>query len=90
LSASGGLVFSATYLWGSFALLPASGGISPTNKLRKNSALTPVTSEKTTLFSWVTKIVRLCKAQSYGLFIRNQGPREYRLSKKKSEIFSLG
>ena len=56
-----GLVFSATYLRGSFALLPASGGISPTDKLRKNSALTPVTSEKSILFSWVTKIVRLCK-----------------------------
>jgi len=35
--------------------------VSPTDKLRKNSALTPVTSEKSTLFSWVTKIVRLCK-----------------------------
>jgi len=56
-----GLAFSATYLWGSFALLPASGGISPTDKLRKNSALTPVTSEKSTLFSWVTEIVRLYK-----------------------------
>jgi hypothetical protein len=56
-----GLVFSATYLWGSLALLPAFGGISPTDTLRKDSALTPVTSEKSTLFSWVTKIVRLCK-----------------------------
>jgi hypothetical protein len=32
--------------------------VSPTDKLRKDSALTPVTSEKSTLFSWVTKIVR--------------------------------
>jgi hypothetical protein len=46
---------------GEFYPLPASGGISPTDKLRKDSALTPVTSEKSTLFSWVTKIVRLCK-----------------------------
>jgi len=57
-----GLVFSATYLRGSFAPLPASGGISPTDKLRKDSALTPVTSEKSTLFIGVTKIVRFCKA----------------------------
>jgi len=33
--------------------------VSPTDKLRKNSALTPVTSERSTLFSWVTEIVRL-------------------------------
>jgi len=57
-----GLVFSATYLRGSFAHLPASGGISPTDTLRKDSALTPVTSEKSTLFIGVTKIVRFCKA----------------------------
>jgi len=57
-----GLVFSATYLRGSFAHLPASVGISPTDKLRKDSALTPVTSEKSTLFIGVIKIVRFCKA----------------------------
>jgi len=63
-----GLVFSATYLWGSFtpSALPPDLWIgrpagSPTDKLRKDSALTPVTSEKSILFSWVTKIVRLCK-----------------------------
>jgi len=61
-----GLVFSATYLWGSFApsALPDKSGpaVSPTDKLRKDSALTPVTSEKSTLFIRVTKIVRFCKA----------------------------
>ena len=62
------LVFSATYLWGSFAHLPASGGISPTDTLRKDSALTPVTSEKSTPFSWVTRIVRLCKDLKSGLW----------------------
>jgi len=83
------LVFSATYLWGSPArlawaardggqvcLLPASGGISPTDKLRKNSALRlgrarrgpPVTSEKSTLFIGVTKIVRFCKALAFYWF----------------------
>jgi len=36
--------------------------VSPTDKLRKDSALTPVTSEKSTLFIGVTKIVRFCKA----------------------------
>ena len=46
---------------GEFYPLPASGGISPTDKLQKDSALTPVTSEKPTLFIGVTKIVRLCK-----------------------------
>jgi len=74
-----GLVFSAMYLWGSLTPLPPSGGISPTDKLRKDSALRlgrafrlralgrearrkpPVASEKSTLFSWVTNIVRLCK-----------------------------
>jgi hypothetical protein len=45
-----GLVFSETYLWGSFTLLPASCGISPTDTLRKDSALPPVASEKSTLF----------------------------------------
>jgi len=66
-----GLVFSATYLWESFALLPAFSGISPTNKLRKDSALTPVTSEKSILFSWVTKIVRLCKGLLFIFIARN-------------------
>jgi len=47
---------------GRFTHLPASGGISPTDKLRKDSALTPVTSEKATLFIGVTKTVRFCKA----------------------------
>jgi len=56
-----GLVFSATYLRGSFALLPACCGISPTDKLRKDSALTPVTSEKPTLVTRVAKIVIFCK-----------------------------
>jgi hypothetical protein len=50
-----GLVFSATYLRGSFAPLPASGGISPTDTLQKDSTLTPVTSEKPTLFIGVIK-----------------------------------
>jgi len=36
--------------------------VSPTDTLRKDSALTPVTSEKSTLFIGVTKIVRFCKA----------------------------
>ena len=61
-----GLAFSATYLWGSFApsAFPAIGGTagSPIDTLRKDSTLTPVTSEKFTLFSRVTNIVRLCKA----------------------------
>jgi len=64
-----GLVFSATYLRGSFtpsALPPAlSSGrpaVSPTDNLRKDSALAPVTSEKSTLFIRVKKIVRFCKA----------------------------
>jgi len=64
-----GLVFSATYLRGSFAHLPASVGISPTDKLRKDSALRlgrarrgpPVTSEKLTLFIGVINIVRFSK-----------------------------
>jgi len=36
--------------------------VSPTDKLRKDSALTPVTSEKSTLFIGETKIVRFSKA----------------------------
>jgi len=56
-----GLSLFSNLSMGEFCPLPASGGISPTDKLRKNSALTPVTSEKSILFSWVTKIVRLCK-----------------------------
>jgi len=36
--------------------------VSPTDKLRKDSALTPVTSEKSTLLTGVPKIVRFCKA----------------------------
>jgi len=63
-----GLVFSAAYLWGSFApsALPPDlwigrPAVSPTDKLRKNSALTPVTSEKSTLFFGVTKVVRFYK-----------------------------
>jgi len=36
--------------------------VSPTDKLRKDSTLTPVTSEKSTLFIGVPKIVRFCKA----------------------------
>jgi len=39
--------------------------VSPTDKLRKDSALTPVTSEKSTLFIGVTKIVRFCKALDF-------------------------
>jgi len=34
---------------------------SPTDKLRKDSALTPVTSEKSILFYRLIKIVTLCK-----------------------------
>ena len=43
-----------------FDKLGAAG--SPTDKLRKDSALTPVTSEKSTLFIGLTKIDRFCKA----------------------------
>jgi len=64
-----GLVFSATYLRGSFApsalppdLLIGMPAASPTDTLRKDSALPPVTSEKPTLFIGVTKIVRFCRA----------------------------
>jgi len=39
--------------------------VSPTDTLRKDSALTPVTSEKSTLFIGVIKIVRLCKALNF-------------------------
>jgi len=60
------LVFSATYPWVSFTLLPAFGGISPTDKLRKDSALTPVTSEKSTLFRCFTKIISLCEDLNLG------------------------
>jgi len=35
--------------------------VSPIDKLRKDSALTPVTSEKPILFFRVSKIVRFCK-----------------------------
>jgi len=49
-----GLVFSATYLRGSFApsAFPANGGTagSPTDKLQKDSALPPVTSKKSIVF----------------------------------------
>ena len=75
-----GLVFSATYLWGRLtpsALPPylwiGRPAVSPTDKLRKNSALTPVASEKSTLFSWVTKIVRLCKALEMYFLLFHQG-----------------
>jgi hypothetical protein len=55
---------------GEFCPLPVSGGISPTDTFRKDSALRlgrarrgpPVTSEKSTLFIGVTKIVSFCKA----------------------------
>jgi hypothetical protein len=72
-----GLVFSAMYLRGSFALseqeafragsplhCPDKSGpaVSATDTLRKDSSLTPVTSEKATLFIGVIKIVRFRKA----------------------------
>jgi len=41
--------------------------VSPTDKLRKDSALTPVTSEKSTLFIGVTRIVRFSKALVFSL-----------------------
>ena len=44
---------------------------SPTDTLRKDSALTPVTSEKSTLFSWVTKIARLFKDLSKSSFAKD-------------------
>jgi hypothetical protein len=56
-----GLVFSATYLWGSFAHLPASGGISPIDKLLKRQRPYASHFRKSHPLSWVTKIVRLCK-----------------------------
>jgi len=46
--------------------------VSPTDKLRKDNALAPVTSEKSTLFIGVTKIVRFCKAlTSTNIFIQS-------------------
>jgi len=49
------------YLRGRFAPLPAFGGISPIDTLRKDSALPPVTSEKPTLVTRVAKIFRFYK-----------------------------
>jgi len=54
------LVFSATYLRGSFYPLripfdKLRAAASPTDKLRKDSALPPVTSEKSTHFNIVSK-----------------------------------
>jgi hypothetical protein len=45
-----GLVFSSNLSMGEFCPLPAESGISPIDKLLKDSALPPVTSEKLTLF----------------------------------------
>ena len=61
-----GLVFSTTYLRGSFApsALPQNilgPAVSPIDTLRKDSTLPPVTSEKPTLVTRVAKIVRFCK-----------------------------
>jgi len=61
-----GLVFSTTYLRGSFApsALPqniSGPAVSPIDTLRKDSALPPVTSEKPTLVTRMAKIVRFCK-----------------------------
>jgi hypothetical protein len=43
--------------------------VSPTDTLRKDSALTPVTSEKSTLFIGVTNIVRFSKALKHYLLL---------------------
>ena len=44
---------------------------SPTDTLRKDSALTPVTSEKSTLFIGETKIVRFYKALNICVLYKN-------------------
>jgi hypothetical protein len=69
-----------------FCPLPASGGISPTDTLRKDSTLTPVTSEKSTLFIGV---IKTCPVES-----PKGGPAErefHRVNKvlQSSSIYSI-
>jgi len=75
-----GWSFPVTYLMGefrqrrinftpsAFSSLKLGAAVSPVDKLRKDNALPPVTSEKPTLFFRVTGIVGFCK----GLAISSQ------------------
>jgi len=71
--------------------------VSPTDKLRKDSALRlgrarrgpPVTSEKSTLFIGVTKIVRFCKALRFSKRYRKYSGYKVHSSKFRVSYFAL-